>query len=92
MIDVLLYHQLGYRCCTGVPQARVLSPSFLARANRSRRHRFSGRDSFPLCGFEGHLLNLVRRPSVDEYGNTLNSEWNSGHSWADCGYIDWEFV
>ena len=90
MIEVILDHQLNHCFCTGVPQSRVMSPSVQARANRSRRHEFSGRDSCPLWLFEEQPLNLDRGPSGADYGNPLNLDCNSGQSWADCGHIDWE--
>ena len=89
MIEVLLDHQLDYCFFTGVPQAQVMSPSVQARANRSRRHVFSGRDSCPPWLFEGHPMDLDRGTSTDDYGNPLNSDWNSGHSWDDCRHIHW---
>ena len=35
-------------------------------------------------------MNLDRGPSGADYGHSLNSDWKSGNSWADCGNIDWE--
>ena len=90
MIEVLLDHQLGYCCCTGVPQVRVMSPSVQARANGSQRHGFSERDSCAPWGFVGYHLNLDRGPSGAEYGQPLNLDWKSEHSWADRGNIDWD--
>ena len=88
MIEVLLDHQLGYCCCTGVTQVRFMYTSFQARENRSQRHGFYGRNFCSLCGFEGHPLNLDRGPSGTNNGHPLNSDRNSGNSWADCGHID----
>ena len=75
----------------GVPQARFMSPIAQSRANSWRRHGFYGRDSCPPWGFEWHPLNLDRGPCGADYGHILNLEWDSGHSWADCGHIHWDF-
>ena len=90
MIEELLDHRLGYFFCMGVPQAQFVSPSVQASSNSSRRHRFPGNDNCLPWGFEGHPLNLDKGPSGDDYGHPLNSEWNSGHSWSDCGNIHLE--
>ena len=68
-----------------------MSPSVQARANRWRRYGFSGRDTCLLWGFEGHPLKLDRGPSGAGYGHPLKSDLNSGHSWPDCGNIDWKY-
>ena len=91
MIEVLLDHQLVYYCCTCVLQAQVVSPSVQARANRSRRHVFSGRDSYPPWRFLRHPLKLYRGTSGAYCGRPLNSYWNSGHSWSEFRHIHWGF-
>ena len=89
VIEVLLDKKLGYWCCTGVPQVRTMSTSVQARANRSQRQGFSGRDSCPSCGFKGHHMNLDRRNSGSGCGHPPNLEFNRGHSWDYCGPINW---
>ena len=36
-------------------------------------------------------MNLDRETNGGDYGHPLNSDWNSEHSWNDCGHIDWGF-
>ena len=45
----------------------------------------------PPGDFRGNPMNLDRGPSGYDYGHPLNSDCNSGHSWADCGHIHWGF-
>ena len=89
MIGVVLDKQLGCCCWISVPQARVMSPSVHARANRSQRQWFSGRDSSPPWGFKGHPLNLNRVHSGSNCWQLMNLDCNRGNIWADCGHIHW---
>ena len=67
-------------------------PSVQDRAKRSRRQRFSGKDSCRRWGFLGHPLNLDRGHSGAYCGHTMKLDLERGHGGADCGHINWALL
>ena len=89
---MLLDNQFGYCFCTGVLQARVMSPNLQYRANRLRRQGFSGRYSLCPYVFKGHPMNLYRGHSGYDCVHPLNLDYNRGGSWDDCGHSHWDIL
>ena len=87
MIEVFLYNQLGYCCCMGVPQVRVVSPSVHDRTNRLQIQGFYIRDSCSPWGFKGNPLNLDRRHSEADCKKPMDLEWYRGHCGDTLGHI-----